>query len=233
MSDAPLTVSRRGTFAWMAAAAAAASQSLAFPGRAATPEQAAGWPAANLPEVTARGYGTDPDFKQKAVPWPLTLSARDREKIRISADLILPPDPGQKAPSALAIDAFFDEWVSAPYGQQKADRALILPGLFWLDTEANARFGRDFIAASDAQHRAIFDSIADTSRAAPDYHQPALFFDSLRRLTVLGYYTTPEGTAELGFVGDTPIQGLYPGPSAEALAHLRRQLDALGLAMPA
>jgi hypothetical protein len=231
MTDIRFTVSRRRTMAWMLAAAA--SPSLPAAGRAAAPASAATpWPATTLPDVTAQGYGTDPDFMEKPVPWPLTLRERECAMIRVCADLILPPADGQKAPSALHIEAFFNEWVSAPYALQRADRALIVPGLVWLDAEAKARFGTDFLTVDDAQRTAIFDRIADKGSAEPAYRQAADFFESLRRVTVLGYYTTPEGMAELGFVGDTPIEGVYPGPDPEALAHLQGQLQALGLSMP-
>jgi hypothetical protein len=231
MTDPRFSVSRRRTMAWMLAAAA--SSSLPAAGRAAArPSAATPWPTATPPAVAAPGYGTDPDFAAKTIPWPLTLHDRERAMIRVCADLILPPAEGQKAPSALQIDAFFDEWVSAPYTLQRADRALIVPGLAWLDADAGARFGADFLSVTDAQRTAIFDSIADKATAGPAYQQAADFFDSLRRVTVLGYYTTPEGMAELGFVGDTPIEGVYPGPGPEALAHLQAQLQMLGLAMP-
>ena len=227
MTSAPYRPTRRTTLAWLAAAMASP---LALQGAAAA---TAGWPAMTLPKITGAGYGTDPDIAAKKVTWPLTLTAPQRAMVNACADLILPPAPGQKAPSALAIDAFADEWLSAPYSRQLADRAAILPGLAWLDLEAKARFGQPFLSATDAGRRQIFDSIAWRDRVTPDLAQAAEFFARLRGLVILGYYTTPEGEAELGFAGNSAIAGVYPGPPPEALAHLKAQLAKLNLKMPA
>ena len=138
MNDTGLTPTRRTTLAWIAAAAAGPFALAGLEGEAAAATATtgagaargvAGWPAMSLPAITAPGYGPDPDMADKKVPWPLTLTAAQRTVVRRCADMILPPSPGQKAPSALAIDAFVDEWVSAPYARQAADRAAIVPGL--------------------------------------------------------------------------------------------------------
>ena len=241
MNDTGLTPTRRTTLAWIAAAAAGPFALAGLEGEAAAATATtgagaargvAGWPAMSLPAITAPGYGPDPDMADKKVPWPLTLTAAQRTVVRRCADMILPPSPGQKAPSALAIDAFVDEWVSAPYARQAADRAAIVPGLAWLDAEATARFGRRFAAATDAQRRAILDAIAWRDRIAPEHREAGAFFARLRGLVIIGYYTTPEGEAELGYAGNTPIEGVYPGAPPEALAHLKAQLAALKLTMP-
>lgn len=230
-----MTPTRRTTLAWIAAAAAGpfALAGLERPAAAETGGAVAGWPAASLPRITAPGYGTDPDMADKKAPWPLTLTPAQRALVRLCADMILPPAAGQKPPSALAIDAFVDEWVSAPYARQAADRAAIIPGLAWLDAEAKRRFGRDFAQAGEAQRRAIFDAIAWRERVAPGLAEAATFFARLRGLVIIGYYTTPEGEAELGYAGNTPIAGVYPGAPPEAIAHLKAQLARLKLAMPA
>lgn len=230
-SDLPPTPTRRQTIAWFAAAACS-PMALALPGGAATAAATVGWPAITLSRIAASGYGPDPDLAAKTVTWPLSLDPAQRQMIRLCADIILPPAPGGKAPSALGIDAFIDEWVSAPYQRQSADRALIVPGLAWLDAEATQRSGQAFAAITDPQRRTIFDTIAWQDRVTPEYAQAAAFFASLRALVVLGYYTTPEGETELGYIGNTPSQGVYPGPGPEPLAHLGKQLAALGLSMP-
>ena len=39
----------------------------------------------------------------------------------------------------------------------------------------------------------------------------------------------PEGMADIGYMGNTPSVGPYPGPTQEALAHLNASLTKLGL----
>jgi hypothetical protein len=232
MSNTPPSLSRRQTIAWMAAATAATGTPFVLAGPARSQTAMTPWPKLTLPKVETPGYGTDPDLSAKTVTWPLLLSEGERAKLRIAADIILPPASGQKAPSEMGIDAFISEWVSAPYARQVADRALIVPGLVWLDTDARSRFGRDFAAASDAERRAIFDTIAYPDKLAERDKQAGDFFACLRQLNILAYYTTPQGMEEIGFAGNTVIVGLYPGPSPEALEHLAGELAELGLKMP-
>lgn len=228
------TLSRRQTIAWMAAATAATGTPFVLAGQAQAQAQTAvtPWPQLTLPKVEAPGYGTDPDLSAKTVTWPLLLSEGERAKLRIVADLILPAPSGQKGPGDLGVDAFINEWVSAPYARQAADRALIVPGLVWLDTDARARFGRDFASASDAERRTILDAIAYPAKLADGDKLAGDFFACLRQLTILAYYTTEQGMAEIGYLGNIATPGLYPGPSQEALDHLARQLAGLGLKMP-
>lgn len=228
--------SRRITLAWMLAAA---SSPVALSGcgqkPAATtpaetkPVETAGWRDLELPPVKGPGYGGDPDLTDPSAPWPLTMKPGEREIARITADLIAPADEVSPGAGAIGVDAFIDEWVSAPYPSQQEDRALILSGLAWFDAESRRRFKNSFAAISEAERREILDDIAFKDRIKPGYDQPAAFFSRLRALVLAGFYTSPEGVADIGYIGNTPIVGDYPGPTPEALEHLRAALANLGL----
>jgi hypothetical protein len=224
-------ISRRVTLAWFAAASSGAFATAGCETAAAQVPASAGslWKELALAPVSAPGYGQDPDLNKPVVPWPLTLDAQQRAQLRIAADLMLPADAHSPSAGTLAIDAFIDEWVSAPYPQQQRDRVFILSGLAWLDAESTHRFGLDFVQASDAQRRAIFDTIAFRKTVKPGYERSAQFFARLRGLILAGFYSLPEGMADIGYLGNTPTAGLYPGPTAEALAHLNAGLIKLGL----
>jgi hypothetical protein len=43
------------------------------------------------------------------------------------------------------------------------------------------------------------------------------------------FFCTPEGCKDIGYLGNVPIAGDYPGPSDEAKAHLDQVLAELGL----
>ncbi|MBT5682665.1 MAG: gluconate 2-dehydrogenase subunit 3 family protein, partial [Gammaproteobacteria bacterium] len=45
----------------------------------------------------------------------------------------------------------------------------------------------------------------------------------------IAYFASPEGTKDIGYIGNTPIAGDYPGPTPEAMAHLDKMLSDLGL----
>jgi len=184
------------------------------------------WKDIDIAPLIGPGYGTDPNLLKPDIPWPLTLTQDQRAMVRISADLILPADEHSPSGSALGLDAFIDEWVSAPYPDQQRDRRLILSGLAWLDAESNARFGHGFAAASDGERRAIFDLVAFKAKVGPGYVRPAFFFSRLRGLLLGGFYSRPEGMKDIGYIGNTPSAS-YAGPTAEAMAHLNAALAKL------
>lgn len=209
-----LVVDRRTTLAWLAAALA-------------VPEAAKGsglegtsWPVLKLPPVTAPGYGVDPNLFEPTVPWPLTLTKAELKAVSALCDMILPADGDYSAASTVGVPAFIDEWVSAPYPRQQQDRALIVPGLAWIDAESGRRFGRAFADVSESQRAAICDDIAFAARVKPGFERPAEFFANVRRLTLRAYYSTEEGWAQVGYMGNTPSDGPYPGPTPEAMAHI-------------
>jgi hypothetical protein len=221
-------ISRRVTLAWVAAAAAspwAICDAQAAPDAA----QPGTWPQTDLPTISAAGYGQDPNLVKPVVPWPLTLTPLQRTTLKTIADLMLPADSRSPSAASMPIDAFIDEWISAPYPQQQRDRGLILHGLDWLDAESGSRFQHDFAAATETERRALFDDIAFKANVKPGYERPALFFVRLRGLMLAGFCSLPEGFADIGYVGNTPSLEPYPGPPRDAVAHLNAGLVRLGL----
>ncbi len=221
-------LSRREALRRSAHLAMAAGLPLGF--TAATGMPGAAWAEVPMPPVTAPGYGTDPDLIHPSVPWPNTLTDAQRQLLSLLADHLLPAEGASPAASTVGVVDVVDEWVSAPYPEQVQHRQLLLAGLVWMDADAQARWQQPF-AALDAQRQVqIIDSIAWPERTVPEaLAMPVLFFSLLRQLVVGAYYTSPEGVAELGYIGNVPITGDYPGPTPEAMKHLRTQLAALGL----
>jgi hypothetical protein len=207
-----MSLDRRTTLKWMFAAAATVPSlqvSLAAEAGALARDIAAG----------QKGYGTDPQLMKEwkpGGPWPLTLSADARLTTQTLCDLIIPADEHSPAASAVGVVDFIDEWISAPYPQQRGDRDLVLPGLKWIDDEARKRFGKSFSAASDAQRSQIADDICSASNAKPEYASAAKFFAKFRDLTAGGFYTTPVGMKDIGYVGNVPL-AKFEGPPLEAL----------------
>ena len=137
------------------------------------------------------------------------------------SDIICPTD--DKGPSAtfVGVPEVIDEWVSAPYEVQQKDRGLILNGLQWLDDEANRRFDNDFLSVSDTKKNLIINDIAYRKNLNnPEFEHAVLFFSKLRTLVFGGYFTSPEGMVDIGYIGNIPIIGDYPGPTDEAMTHL-------------
>lgn len=182
-----------------------------------------------LPELTGaavaaprhdgkKGYGTDPVLTgshQLGALWPLSFNAEQRRCAAALCALIIPADEQSPSAAQLEVHQFIDEWVSAPYPRQQQDRTLIIEGLAWIDAEAQRRFnGRVFAALNEAEQQQIADEICFKPRAAPALEKAASFFARFRDLTAGGFYTTPQGTQDLGFVGNRPSTEFEGPPEA-------------------
>ena len=179
-------------------------------------------------EPTLQGYGPDPDLikaYEKGAFWPLTLSAEQKLLAASLSDLIIPADEHSPSASAVGVVDFIDEWVSAPYPQQREDRETVLNGFAWLDgeaqrrSEARARSDQSFARLREAEQRAICDRICDASRAAADLQRPAQFFATYRNLTAAGFYTTLAGRKDLKYIGNVALTH-FDGPPVELLKRL-------------
>lgn len=237
-SDGRLRVDRRTTIKWlaatMAAAHAACGRDAPRVGDEIPPATAAGnglLGSAAAPKDLA--YGTDPDLTQPAVPWPRTMTDRQLAVAAALADVILPADERSPSASAVGVPDFIDEWISAPYEQQREDRDVVLPGLERLERDSRERFGRGFAAAGDEERLTLVDAIARPAGDDPQHASRHEFFRRFRFLTVGAFYTTREGSDDLGYIGNVAIDGVYPGPSDAAMAHLAGVLERLGLSLPA
>ncbi len=169
------------------------------------------------PALIAPGYGTDPNLLAVHRPgelWPLTLTAAQRRLAGILADIIIPADEHSPAASAVGVVDFIDEWVSAPYPINQRDRPVVLDGFSWLDAEAARRFGKGFSELDTTEQRSICDDICDESRAVTARREAARFFALYRDLTAGGFYSTPVGRKDLGYIGNVPLASFDGPPSA-------------------
>jgi hypothetical protein len=236
-SPVPLTVnglkpggiSRREAIQWVMGAMAAASMpsvlqraALAQPvGRTVTPQENA---AKQPPPAGVNGYGTDPNLLRVHKPgdlWPLSFNEAQRKTVTALADTIIPKDDLGPAASEVGVVEMIDEWISAPYPQQKGDRPVILEGLAWIETEASKRFGagKTFAVLSPDQQHQICDDICYHARAKPEFRKAADFFSRFRNLAASAYYATPQGWKAIGYVGNTPLPQ-FDGPPPEVLQRL-------------
>lgn len=224
MSDtkALVMIDRRVTLKWLMGAVAVGQ--LAACGDGA---KGLSWP--ELEAIKAAGIGVDPDLINPVVPWPLTMTQAELEMTAELVDLILPGEGDIPAPSQVGVPAFINEWVSAPYPDQHRDRVLIINGLKWIDEESKIRNGVPFVRAEARAQTAILDDIAFKDRVKAGLKKPAEFFGRLRSLTLGAFYTTREGWADIGYMGNTPGTGDYAGPTPEALAHIQGVIEGMGL----
>jgi hypothetical protein len=147
------------------------------------------------------------------------LNETQKKAATALADTILPEDKYGPAASDVGVIEMLDEWVSAPYPDQQADRPVVLDGLAWIDAESKKRFGKPFADATDEQRRAICDDICYTGTAKPEFKTVAHFFSRFRTLAAAAYYATPQGWKAIGYVGNVQLPR-FDGPPPEVLAKL-------------
>ena len=172
--------------------------------------------------VTGKPYGTAPLLNHTYKPgelWPLTLSASQRATVSALADVILPADERSPAASAVGVPDFIDEWISAPYPVQLRDRETILTGLDWLSGESHRRHQAAFETLTAEQQQTLLASIAAPDKTGTERTGTEIFFTKFRGLVMTGFYTTPAGTKDIGFLGNVP-QTRFAEPPREALQKL-------------
>jgi hypothetical protein len=205
---------RRETLSWLLRAlAVSAAPGAGIEAAAAAQRRAQGQPRPRAGSAADRGYGRDPNLLHPQVPWPLTLAPGQKAAVARLADVLLPEDGASPAASALGVADFVDEWISAPYPQQREDRIVVLAGMAALERDAGA-------PVHDLDPRQAADLLARLhARAAAGGIAEGRFFRRFRRICLIGYYTTPAGVAELGYVGYQP-SARFAGPPPEVLARL-------------
>ncbi|WP_193212927.1 gluconate 2-dehydrogenase subunit 3 family protein [Luteolibacter marinus] len=200
----PSTVSRRDIFKLVAAASATGAL----------------LPAGASPPPLARNFKnilSDPDYSNPDGPWEKPLTEPELATLTVLVDLILPADDESPAASAIGLPDFLNEWVGAPYAENKADLEILRGGVAWINTRAFKLHGKEFGGLAAEQQTAILDSICDPAKAAPELAAGARFFSKLRMLSLGGYYSHSSTWKSLGYVGNVAIAGPYPGVPDEII----------------
>jgi len=216
MADKPNALSRRDAMKWLAGTAAA--------GTVAPVIGAPGETEPTPPAMPTRHPIYDPDFTKPAVfPWEKQFTTEELKTTTTLADLILPKDENGPAASEVGVPDFINEWCSAPYPDNRDDGETIRGGLAWLNTESFRRFEKRFDELAVAEQSQIVDDICDDAKAQPEHKIGARFFKKFRQLSLGGYYTHSATWRHLGYVGNLPVAGPYPGPPQELIERLGLQ----------
>ena len=228
-------LSRRDSLKWfsvLAAGSVLASAGCSSLSLTSEPNADTGhWPQLDIQPITAKGYGKDPNLiLPPASPWPLTLTAEQLSLVAVLSDYIAPREGNIPSASEVKVPDVIDEWVSAPYDDQQRDRITILHALAWIDDESRLRFDKPFTMLAPTQQVAILDDIAWNNEQTPAaFQRIAKAFDRFKGLVLAAFFCSPEGSKDIGYLGNVPIAGDYPGPTNEAMAHLNAVLAELNL----
>lgn len=151
----------------------------------------------------------------------LTLSPAQNEIVVAMTDVMIPATdtPGAKAAKVNEfIDLILAEWAT------EEEKKIFLEGLAEADRKANALFGHGFAAASRKEQAAIVEEFDEELATARNEALPKEvrsweltlllpFFAQMRRLTLVGYYTSSTGQEQDLKVEIIPgaLHGCVPG----------------------
>jgi gluconate 2-dehydrogenase gamma chain len=170
--------------------------------------------ATQMPPARISGTSWDPDLLHPRKDWPRKLSATELLTLSALCDTIIPADAKSPAASAVGVPAWINEYVSAPGDSQQRDLVRMRGGLAWLQLESVKRFGRSYRRLTAAERTEICDDVCYLPKAKPEFQAAARFFDLVRDLTAVGFYTSFEGMRDLGYIGNVALPG-FPEVSPE------------------
>jgi hypothetical protein len=160
---------------------------------------------------------TDPDFDSRDVPWEKPLVASEIATLTVICDILIPGDADAPPPSKIGVAEFLSEWIGAPYDRNIADGEIIRGGISWIDIHSLKLHGSPYIKLTPAQQTTIIESICGSTEITPELSYGHTFFRKLRKLTIGGYYSHSSTWKSLGYVGNIPIAGAYPGVPDEII----------------
>lgn len=160
--------------------------------------------ASQFPGFTRWGFGQQHDHAANATPPPRAahyqpsfFSPSEYHTIDILTGLIIPPDESPGAQEA-GVSEFID--FLAAHGETEIQQPM-RDGLKWLDSTAKKAYGASFSELSPGQQNEILKRVAYRDSALPGDTEGQKFFRLIRRYTVMGYYTSRVGLAELDYPG--------------------------------
>ncbi|MCD6672512.1 MAG: gluconate 2-dehydrogenase subunit 3 family protein [Burkholderiaceae bacterium] len=139
------------------------------------------------------------------------ITALERAVVSRIVDLLIPTD---ETPGALRLG--IDREVLADIEARRWDARWVAEAALWLDAQARADDGDDFLTLDDARQIALLQRM----ESAPEGGTPARVFRLLRHATMSAYYARPETWPSLGFDGPPQPAGFpgYAGPPVTPVA---------------
>jgi len=131
--------------------------------------------------------------------------------ITILGDIIIPKDDV----SGSASDAKVPDFIEFIVKDMPEHQTPLRGGLRWLDLQCLTRFEKPFKDCSHEQQMQVVDDIAWPKKAKQEMVQGVAFFSLMRNLVATGFYTSPIGVKDVGYIGNAPNQ--WNGVPADVL----------------
>ena len=172
-----------------------------------------------LTGVETLAESREPTAESQQQPYaPRFFTRAEWQTVRVLVDYIIPKDAKSGSATDAKVPEFMD-WLLADREANANTQTAIRGGLGWINRESQDRFGRTFVAASDAQRRQILDDIAWPARARPEMSQGVAFFNRMRDFTASGFFSSHMGWQDLDYRGNV-FNPNWDGCPPEAMAKL-------------
>ena len=142
---------------------------------------------------------------------PAFFTAAETELLKVLADMIIPRDARSGSATDAGAIPYMDFVVleASPKTQQ-----LWRDGLAWYDTQAQAKFRKQFVACGGSQRAEILDTVALPGRTDNALNAQGAFFNRLRDLTASAFFSSKMGVHDLGYMGNVPNPDWTGAPQA-------------------
>ena len=141
------------------------------------------------------------------------FDAHEMAMVTILVDIIIPKDER----SGSATDAKVPEFIEFIVKDEPQHQLPVRGGLRWLDVQCLNKYNNDFKSCTSAQQTEMVTAIAFPAIAAPEMQPGVAFFNKIRDLTAIGFFTSKMGIEDLGYKGNVPNQ--WKGVPPEILKH--------------
>ena len=167
--------------------------------------------ATNEVQVATTGREAFEIARDKSLVKETYFDAHEMATITVLADIIIPKD----AKSGSATDAKVPAFIEFIVKDEPQHQLPVRGGLRWLDVQCLNRFGNAFVDCTPKQQTMLLDEIAYPALAKPNMQQGVAFFNKMRELTAIGFFTSKMGIADLGYKGNSP--GKWEGVPRDVL----------------
>jgi hypothetical protein len=130
---------------------------------------------------------------------PKKLNAHEYQTLRKLADMIIPSDA--TSPGALAGGA--PEFIDFLCSRNDDLAQIFTGGMAWMDQTMLHRGGKTFVDSAGDQQIALLDQVSDRKNSTDPKLSPGVaFFTWAKNMVMDGFYTSPVGFADIGFMGN-------------------------------
>jgi hypothetical protein len=149
--------------------------------------------------------------RDKALLKETFFNGHEIATITLLADIIIPKD----SHSGSASDAKVPDFIEFIAKDEPEHQLPMRGGLRWLDVQCLNRYNNNFIDCTTHEQTTILDEIAYPFKASPSMQPGVAFFNKMRELTAIGFFTSKIGIQDLGYMGNSP--GKWEGVPEDVL----------------